>query len=174
MAHAHPHFTHSIHIKDLITALVTQPTLLIKEESLNKVSELASLVFSAEQEQQEVLMQTVPHAFANPIARRLFIQYHEQITSELFIEIISGPLPAIMAEEINSGEQRDKALKLLICLKRSASQLGLDMFYQFKFKALCLNLLQGISKSGSSLELIDLWRDVSGSASVSTDDGWQY
>lgn len=77
----------------------------------------------------------------NPVARRVFIQFHEKIDSQFFIEILSGNLPQMISEKSNSSEEIDKVLKLLICLKRSAIMLGLDIFYDYKFKQIAQKVM---------------------------------
>lgn len=55
---------------------------------------------------------------------------------------MSGNIPSIIEEKIEVVAERNKILKILICLKRSASFLGLDVFYEFKFKQLSIKMMK--------------------------------
>ena len=127
---------------------------------LNKVNELLGLVIEVGAEEM-FLRVAMENVFLNVVARRLFIQYHEKIGSQFFIEILSGNLPQIIAEKMSIEGEKDKVLKMLICLKRTANLLGLDVFYEYKFKQVASEIVEGKKVGGSSGELIDLWREVS-------------
>jgi hypothetical protein len=122
---------------------------------------MASVLFQTSEEELSCLSSAADSFFANPVARRLFIHYHEKITTQLYMEILGGQLPAIIEECIINTEQTNNALKLLICLKRSAALLGLESFYNYKLTRLSDRLLATISKSDASHQLVDLWKEIS-------------
>ena len=66
-----------------------------------------------------------------------------------------------MSEKTSGSEENDKVLKLLICLKRSAGMLGMDAFYDYKFKQIAQKIMDNSGLHGISSELVDLWREVS-------------
>ena len=101
------------------------------------------------------------NVFVNPVARRVFIQFHEKINSQFFIEILSGNLPKLISEKSNNSTESEKVLKLLICLKRSANMLGMDAFYDYKFKQIANKIMDNNVEHGVSTELVDLWKEVS-------------
>ena len=58
--------------------------------------------------------------------------------------------------------QADKALKILICLKRVAIMLGLDTFYEFKFQNLEEKITFALRRNEVNDQLLNLWQEVAG------------
>lgn len=117
-------------------------TLEVCEETFNKMYELALAVIKKTNQEGEYLRLSSSTLLSNNLARRIFIQHHEKMSPQLFIDLLAGPLPCQLTKALTNNHQKRSALKLLICLKRSSSLLGLERFFDFKFKALSDQLSQ--------------------------------
>ena len=65
-----------------------------------------------------------------------------------------------MIENLNKKREVNTVIKVLICAKRVSSLLGLDLFYEFKFKVISNNLEKYKIDSLIDQELVKLLKEV--------------
>ena len=77
----------------------------------------------------------------NILSRRVFILFHEKMTEQQLIAVLSQGLPASLLRLMSCDREMEIGLKLLICLKRSVNRLGLNRVFWYACKPLIKRVL---------------------------------
>lgn len=97
----------------------------------------------------------------NRISRRIFVRHHEKMNLNTFVGILSGPIPGQLIADLEDSMENQTSLKVMICLKRSSSLLGVDSFFYYKFpRKVCEKLSKASTSISSSNELMEIWMEV--------------
>ncbi len=94
----------------------------------------------------------------NVASRRIFILMHEEMTERQLIGIMTV-LPSQLSRLLEADEDRETAMKLIVCLKRAVNRLGLGRIFWYCCRGLVKKVRECRSRmpEGGDCELFELF-----------------